>query len=112
MRTELDFEALTEHFCSVRRFTKDLAGPLSAEDCTVQSMNDVSPTKWHLAHTTWFFETFILAEQPNYQVFDETYAYLFNSYYNTVGKQFPRSQRGLLSRPGLAEVLAYRSYVD
>ncbi|MCG8449407.1 MAG: ergothioneine biosynthesis protein EgtB [Pirellulales bacterium] len=103
---------LAERFQTVRRFSEELAAPLSAEDCALQSMADVSPTKWHLAHTTWFFETFILSEQPGYRAFDKHYAYLFNSYYNSLGKQFPRPKRGLMSRPGLAEILEYRRHVD
>ena len=75
-------------------------------------MPDVSPTRWHLAHTSWFFETFLLRRQPDYRPFDPSYEYLFNSYYNTIGEQFPRPRRGLLSRPGLGEVLAYRDHVD
>ena len=78
--------------------------PLSAEDQCVQSMPDVSPSKWHLAHVTWFFEQFILREyRSDYTAIDDRYHYLFNSYYNTVGEQFPRPQRGLVTRPGLAE---------
>jgi ergothioneine biosynthesis protein EgtB len=96
---------------AARAATLALAQPLSAEDMTAQSMPDASPTKWHLAHTTWFFETFVLAElgAPAYH---PTYARLFNSYYNTVGPQHARPQRGLLSRPSLDEVLRYRLYVD
>jgi ergothioneine biosynthesis protein EgtB len=75
-------------------------------------MPDVSPTRWHLAHTTWFFETFVLKRQAEYQCFNDKYEFLFNSYYNTVGEQFPRPRRGLLSRPTVAEVLEYREYVD
>ncbi len=103
---------LIDRYHTVRRFTEKLCEPLSAEDCSIQSMPDVSPTRWHLAHTTWFFETMVLAEMPDYQVFDPHYGYLFNSYYNTLGAQFPRPQRGFLSRPGLAEVLDYRRHVD
>jgi len=99
-------------FVNIRRFSERIAEPLSAEDCTVQSMPDVSPTKWHLAHTTWFFETFVLSQCPDYRVLDESFAYLFNSYYNTIGHQYPRPNRGLISRPSLAEVLEYRRYVD
>ena len=100
-------------FQDVRQASVDLASPLSAEDQQVQSMPDVSPTKWHLAHVTWFFETFLL--QPNlegYQPFDPVFGYLFNSYYETVGERHPRPQRGLLSRPSLEHVLAYRTHVD
>ena len=97
---------------SVRAFTEQICQPLSPEDCIIQSMPDVSPTRWHLAHTTWFFETFVLGSVPGYEVFHPQYNYLFNSYYNTVGAQFPRPKRGLLSRPGLEEILEYREYVD
>ena len=110
--TTVDTDALAERFRTVRRFTEELAEPLSAEDCAVQSMPDVSPTRWHLAHTTWFFDTFLLSQKSGYRAFDTMYAYLFNSYYNVVGNQFPRSQRGLITRPGLAEVMEYRRHVD
>ena len=103
---------LTDRYRAVRQFTDTLCEPLSAEDCVVQSMPDVSPTRWHLAHTTWFFETFLLQPRPGYRVFHPEFNYLFNSYYNTVGPQFPRPRRGLLSRPGLDEVRAYRQHVD
>ncbi len=93
-------EALKQRYLEVRRFSQRIVEPLSPEDCMVQSMVDVSPTRWHLAHTTWFFETFALADEPGYRPFDVGYHYLFNSYYNTLGKQFPRSQRGTISRPG------------
>lgn len=99
-------------FRFVRQFSERIAAPLSAEDCGIQTMPDVSPTRWHLAHTTWFFETFILKNQPNYTPFDERFEYLFNSYYNAVGEQFPRWRRGAISRPGLDEILAYRHHVD
>jgi ergothioneine biosynthesis protein EgtB len=103
----------SERFASIRNTTRSLAAPLSAEDCAIQSMPDASPVKWHLAHTTWFFETFVLApHQPSYRVFDAAYRVLFNSYYNAVGEKHPRPERGLLSRPALPEVLAYRRYVD
>jgi ergothioneine biosynthesis protein EgtB len=100
-------------YCAVRELTEDLAAPLSAEDQTAQSMPDVSPTKWHRAHTTWFFETFVLERyEANFQPFDPSYRVLFNSYYETVGEQYPRSQRGAITRPGIAEVGAYRADVD
>src|ERR1700722_15344101 len=87
----------------VRDLTEELAAPLSAEDQTVQSMDDTSPTKWHRAHTTWFFETFLLEPHlPGYQPFHPMYGFLFNSYYEAVGSRFPRPGRGLLSRPGIA----------
>jgi ergothioneine biosynthesis protein EgtB len=101
------------HFLAIREATRRLAAPLSAEDCAIQSMPDASPVKWHLAHTTWFFETFILARHDPQRVpFDASFRVLFNSYYNAVGERHPRPQRGLLSRPSLAEVLAYRAQVE
>ena len=78
----------------------------------MQSMPDVSPTRWHLAHTTWFFETFLLKSTSGYQAFDDSFEYLFNSYYNAIGQQFPRHRRGQISRPGLSQTLDYRTYVD
>ncbi len=101
-----------QRYGPVRAFSLALSAPLSPEDCCIQSMPDVSPTRWHLAHTTWFFETFLLKKIEGYKPFDERYEYLFNSYYNTIGQQFPRHRRGTISRPGLAEVLDYRHYVD
>ena len=99
-------------FSTVRARTEALAAPLSPEDMMVQSMPDVSPTKWHLGHTSWFFETFILKNfSPAYKVFDEAYNYLFNSYYNAVGDRQPRPKRGMLTRPPLSEVMAYRAQV-
>ncbi len=103
---------LSSFYARVREFSLALAAPLSAEDCQVQSMPDVSPTKWHLAHVTWFFEQFILAGVPGYRVFHDRYGYLFNSYYYSVGDMHLRPRRGLLSRPSLEEVLAYRAHVD
>ncbi|ABM94341.1 ergothioneine biosynthesis protein EgtB [Methylibium petroleiphilum] len=98
---------------AVRSQSLQLAAPLSAEDRCVQSMPDASPTKWHLAHTTWFFETVVLqAHQPGYRVHDERYAFLFNSYYESLGPRHPRAQRGLLTRPSNEEVLQYRRHVD
>lgn len=102
-----------DRFLAVRAQSEHLAGPLSPEDQTVQSMPDTSPTKWHLAHSTWFFETFILRpHKPGYRAFDPAYEYLFNSYYEAVGPRHPRAQRGLITRPGVEEVLAYRRYVS
>ena len=109
----MDRDALADWYRSVRDLTERLAAPLSAEDQTVQSMPDVSPTKWHRAHVTWFFETFVLGEHaPGYQPVDEAYGYLLNSYYEAVGPRHPRPQRGLVTRPGVAEVGAYRAEVD
>ncbi len=104
---------LLERYRTVRAMSDWIRQPLSPEDCTVQSMTDASPTKWHLAHTTWFFETFVLSDAVRgYTPFDDAYRVLFNSYYNTVGDQYPRPRRGLVSRPGLADVLRYREQVD
>jgi ergothioneine biosynthesis protein EgtB len=97
----------------IRKASLALAQDLSAEDCALQSMPDASPVKWHLAHTTWFFETFVLERfAAGYRAFHPDFRYLFNSYYNAVGEQFPRPQRGLVSRPGLDEVRRYRHAVD
>ena len=105
--------ALSARYRSIRQATRELAAPLSSEDCAIQSMADASPVKWHLAHTTWFFETFVLApHQPGYRLFDPAYRVLFNSYYNAVGDKHPRPERGMLSRPALEEILAYRRHVD
>lgn len=105
--------ALIERFNDVRRATMRLAAPLSAEDCCAQSMEDASPVKWHLAHTTWFFETFILERsEPSFRAFNPAFRTLFNSYYDGIGERPPRRQRGLLTRPSLQEVVAYRDNVD
>lgn len=105
--------SITDACRDVRARPIALAAPLSAEDACVQSMPDASPAKWHLAHTTWFFERFVLAARdPGYRVFHERFEYLFNSYYFTVGQMHLRPRRGLITRPSLAEVLDYRAYVD
>lgn len=112
-RAEDERLSMIRRYAVVRDATEALAAPLSAEDQTVQSMPDVSPTKWHRAHTTWFFETFLLAPHlPGYRPFDPAYGYLFNSYYEAVGSRHPRPERGLLSRPGIAEIARYRAHVD
>jgi dimethylhistidine N-methyltransferase len=104
---------LAERFTGVRAGSLARAAPLSAEDQQVQSMPDASPTKWHLAHTTWFFETFLLIPSlPGYRPFDPAFGYLFNSYYETVGPRHPRPARGLVTRPDLEQVIAYRRWVD
>ncbi len=104
---------LSEHYAAVRAQSLALAQPLSDEDCCAQSMPDASPVKWHLAHTTWFFETFILERfEAGFQPFHPAFRVLFNSYYNGVGDKHPRPQRGLLTRPPMAEVRAYREQVD
>ncbi|MEM1105160.1 MAG: ergothioneine biosynthesis protein EgtB [Pseudomonadota bacterium] len=105
--------AVIEAFQGVRGRSLELAEGLSDADATVQSMEDASPAKWHLAHTTWFFETFVLApHSPGYRAFDDRFAYLFNSYYNGAGPRHARPRRGLITRPSLAEVVAYRRHVD
>ncbi|HEX7133954.1 MAG TPA: ergothioneine biosynthesis protein EgtB [Iamia sp.] len=104
---------LASRYHTVRDLTETLAAPLGPEDQTVQSMPDVSPTKWHRAHTTWFFETFVLqAHHPGYQPFHEAFGYLFNSYYEAVGARHTRSDRGQITRPTTAEVGTYREAVD
>ena len=104
--------AAIERFEAVRHETESLTANLTAEDQSIQSMPDVSPTKWHLGHTTWFFETFLLARfDPDYRVFDPVFSYLFNSYYEAVGPRHPRPERGLLSRPTVDIVMAYRDHV-
>ena len=97
----------------VRGFTEALAAPLSAEDQTVQTMPDVSPTKWHRAHTTWFFETFVLGPHaPGYEAFDPAYGFLFNSYYEAVGPAARPPAAGPADPPGVAEIAGYRRAVD
>jgi ergothioneine biosynthesis protein EgtB len=111
--TTWDDETLVRRFDEVRAHTETLAAPLSPEDQTVQSMSDVSPTKWHRAHVTWFFETFVLADhEPGFEPFQDKYWFLFNSYYESVGPRYSRPDRGLISRPGVHEVGDYRSNVD
>jgi ergothioneine biosynthesis protein EgtB len=108
-----DRNTLHDRFRRVRNETEALAAPLSPEDQVVQSMPDVSPTKWHRAHTTWFFETFLLLPSlAGYEAFDPAYAYLFNSYYEAAGPRHPRPQRGLLSRPSVDDIARYRAHVD
>jgi ergothioneine biosynthesis protein EgtB len=104
---------LGDRYRAVRAFTEQLCEPLAVEDFVVQSMPDASPTRWHLAHATWFFETFVLARwEADYRPVNADYQVLFNSYYNSVGQQFPRERRGLLTRPTVAEVFEYRRAVD
>jgi ergothioneine biosynthesis protein EgtB len=106
-------DALAGRFAAVRARTQALARPLSAEDQCVQSMPDASPTKWHLAHTSWFFEAVVLLPHaPGYVPFDRRFFHLFNSYYESLGERHPRPQRGLLTRPSVDEVRAYRAHVD
>jgi len=104
--------SLAEAFRAVRTQTEKLCQPLETEDYVIQSVSDVSPPKWHLAHTSWFFEHFVLAEaQPDYQRFHPMYAYLFNSYYNLAGEYHPRVKRGVLSRPTVADIYKFRAHV-
>jgi ergothioneine biosynthesis protein EgtB len=104
---------LRSRFLATRRRSERLAEPLSPEDCAAQSMPDASPVKWHLAHTSWFFETFVLERAwPGYRPFHTAFRVLFNSYYQSVGAQHPRPQRGLLTRPSLEEIARYRAHVD
>lgn len=113
MRQALDSVALEALYVDVRRHSAALASPLSDEDQCVQSMPEASPAKWHLAHTTWFFEALILKPHaPGYRPFDDRYFYLFNSYYESLGPRHPRPLRGLLTRPSCRDVMAYRQHVD
>ncbi|GAA4202532.1 ergothioneine biosynthesis protein EgtB [Pedobacter jeongneungensis] len=104
---------LVEEYLQIRKYSEQICEPLQTEDYVVQPVADVSPPKWHLGHTTWFFETFILKPYAiNYQVYNEEYNFVFNSYYETVGNRVIRTNRGNLSRPGVNEIYQYRSYVD
>jgi ergothioneine biosynthesis protein EgtB len=108
----LPVDSLAQAYAAVRAHSEALAAPLSAEDASVQSMPDASPVKWHLAHASWFFESVILSKQSGYKAFDPRFAFLFNSYYEALGPRHPRPRRGLLTRPSLDEVYAYRAHVD
>lgn len=104
---------LQERYKRVRKFSNKICETLETEDYVIKSMPDVSPTKWHLAHVTWFFETFLLAKvYPDYKSPNTLFTYLFNSYYVLVGKRWNRPERGLLSRPTVREIYQYRKYVD
>src|SRR5689334_8514295 len=106
-------KATGEQLFATRKLTLDLAAPLSDADATIQPFPDASPAKWHLAHTTWFLETFILRDHvAGYRPFEERYAFLYNSYYEAEGPRHERPRRGMLSRPSLDELREYRSHVD
>src|SRR3954454_9046971 len=108
-----DPDPLAARFRAVRRLSLDIAAPLSDADATLQPMPDASPAKWHLAHTSWFFETFVLRDHvPGHRLWDESWAYLFNSYYEGEGELHPRAERGMFARPSLDEIRAWRAYVD
>jgi ergothioneine biosynthesis protein EgtB len=112
-QVEIPGSALATRYLAVRAQTEKICRPLLPEDSVVQPMVDVSPPKWHLAHTSWFFETFILQKhKPGHKLFHEKYGFLFNSYYNSIGSRVLRNQRGTLSRPGLDEVYQYRAYIN
>jgi ergothioneine biosynthesis protein EgtB len=110
--TDSEGAGLLRRYQAVRQLTLDLVAPLEPEDMVIQSMPDCSPARWHLAHVTWFFEHFLLASEPAYRPYRDGWDYLFNSYYYSVGDMFKRPQRGLLSRPTVAEVVEYRRHVD
>ena len=110
---EVKREPLAEAFEEVRQYSEIICAPLCVDDYQIQSIAETSPPKWHLAHTTWFFEAFVLAHfQPTHRPYQKDFAYLFNSYYETVGSMHPRAKRGLLSRPTVEEVYAYRAAVN
>src|SRR5680860_1548546 len=112
-RSETESASLRDRLFETRALSTALAAPLSDEDQVVQAMDDASPTKWHLAHTTWFYEAFLLKRfLAGYRVFDERFEYCFNSYYESVGPRHPRLKRGLLTRPSAEDVRAYRAFVD
>ena len=112
-RSSLQAPQLLSFYRSVREMSQSLSARLSDADATVQSMQDASPAKWHLAHTTWFFETIVLVPYlTGYRCFDATFNFLFNSYYNSIGARLPRPKRGLITRPSLDEVYNYREHVD
>ena len=113
LRTEPQRDALISRYLAARRATEAICAPLATEDYVIQSSADASPPKWHLAHITWFFENFVLAHfRPDYVRYHDAYAFLFNSYYETVGSFFPRLQRGLLARPTAEEIYQYRAQID
>jgi ergothioneine biosynthesis protein EgtB len=113
LSVESSRSTLVDRLFETRQLSIELAQPLSAEDMTVQPMEDASPTKWHLAHTTWFFETFVLTRYAaGYRPFNEAFSFCFNSYYEAIGQRQPRGLRGLLTRPSAKDVMRYRAHVD
>lgn len=109
----VETDSLHRRFAATRSLTRDLVAPLSEADATIQSMEDASPAKWHLAHTTWFFETFLLRDhKPGYRLFDEDWPFLFNSYYEAEGSRIDRFARGMLSRPTVAQIVDWRDAVE
>src|SRR3984957_7578256 len=113
VHSALKAEFLGPSYRSVRQLSQSLGAPLSDADATVQSMSDASPAKWHLAHTSWFFEAMVLTPNVSgYKVFDDRFNFLFNSYYESVGARQPRPLRGLLTRPTLGDIFGYREHVD
>lgn len=113
MIPEITTSDLVKRYTSIRKYSEEICAPLEIEDYVVQPIVDVSPPKWHLGHTTWFFETFILEPNfPDYKVFDPQYNFVFNSYYETIGARVIRTDRGNLSRPSVSDIYKYRNYVD
>jgi ergothioneine biosynthesis protein EgtB len=113
MTPEITTSDLVKRYTHIRKHSEDICAPLEIEDYVVQPIVDVSPPKWHLGHTTWFFETFILVPNfPDYKVFDPQYNFVFNSYYETIGARVIRTDRGNLSRPSVSDIYKYRQYVD
>ena len=113
LELKTSIESIETRYFQIRNFSEKICKPLEIEDYIVQPILDVSPPKWHLAHTTWFFETFILLPfQKNYKAYHPRYNYIFNSYYNNVGDRVLRHQRGALSRPTVEAIYEYRSFVD
>ncbi|PQA97800.1 sulfatase maturase [Chryseobacterium shigense] len=113
MTPEITTSDLVKRYTSIRKYSEEICAPLEIEDYVVQPIVDVSPPKWHLGHTTWFFETFILEPNfPDYKVFDPQYNFVFNSYYETIGARVIRTDRGNLSRPSVSDIYKYRTYVD